>query len=140
MNNFTVFNSQMRLTRESHAVLQYTGPGNFIVNNLNSSVFYLVSVSAAVVRVNSIAECNPVTNVTKFVNVTNSYITMPENPDLTHNTVLALSPGYGVNTRPAKTFFINNLIERVYMTSIPVVYILNTPINLFYSMNNTFRN
>lgn len=136
----TVFNSQPRRTRESVGVVFYTGPGDFIVNRFNSSVSFSSSTYSGILLNYFREYCDPSTDKVQFTNITNSYMTMPDNPDKTANAVWGINPAAGVSGRPAQSYLANNLIENVNLNSLPIVYALNSLANPVFTMNNVFKN
>ena len=140
--------NQLRVVSLTDYVVVYSGPGNMIVNRFNCSVYAEFPSNSPIMGIYSIMdtrkvwlnEWDPTTSVVQYGNITNSYLTMPENPNLIRHAVFLLNAGYGVNGRPSITAFKNNYFENIYLSLWPPFWAGSLPTIPTYTENNYYKN
>ena len=140
VDNFTIYDSQLRVVSLTDYVVVYSGPGNMIVNKFNCSVYAEFPSNSPIMGIYSIDEWDPATDVVQYGNITNSYLTMPENPNLIRHAVYLLNAASGVNGRPAITAFKNNYFENIYLSLWPPFWAGSLPTIPTYTENNYYKN
>ena len=111
-----------------------------IVNKFNCSVYAEFPSNSPIMGIYSIDEWDPATDVVQYGNITNSYLTMPENPNLIRHAVYLLNAASGVNGRPAITAFKNNYFENIYLSLWPPFWAGSLPTIPTYTENNYYKN
>ena len=140
IDNFTIYDSQTRVVSLTEYIVQYSGPGNMIVNKFNCSVYMEFPSNSPVMGMLSVNEWDPSTSQIQYGNITNSYLTMPENPSLIRHAVYLLNAASGVNGRPAITAFKNNYFENIYLSLWPPFWAGSLPTIPTYTENNIYFN
>jgi hypothetical protein len=80
MDNVVFYESADQLYVLQSGGLWWAGPGSITINNLTSTT-YGISPSNPTLIIHELPFCYPDTDVVQYANMTNSYFTLPDNPD-----------------------------------------------------------
>ena len=140
INNVTIYDSQEKLFFLSDVVIKYSGPGHFVVDNIYINTYSTFAFVDPVLQSLHIDEWDPITDDIQYANISNSYFTLPENPDETKHLMVAVAPSFGINSRPAEGYFYNNVLEN-YDNALfnPLLLAGGFQVKM-YSENNILRN
>lgn len=139
-DNFTAYSSAPQIVPYEFPILTTISTGDLVMNNIKSLTHHLASESLPLYLFAVFEECNPDSDTVRYFNVTNSYFTMPDNPQSNR---FANIGGFIGTPRSVIQFEIhvyNNIFENIIDNVNPVVLLFSRGISKIYLTYNTFIN
>jgi hypothetical protein len=139
-DNITIYDSQEKEVMLNYYVLIYSGPGHMVLNNAKVNTYTTLANNVPIIIMLYSTNWDPDITTTQYGNITNSYFTMPENPDGSRVLTNSMAPQAALSARQAVLYFTDNLIENVKDAYYTIMWLASFPTTVLHCKNNVYRN